>query len=293
MTPVSRGLFLMVIGIAFMSAMDGIIKHLSGTIEAPQVLFLRASFGLIPILIIAKMRGGLKGIKTKRPIMHGIRGILGSTAFIAFTLGLRDMSLANGLAVVFAAPFFMIVFSAILIGEKIGAHRIGAMIVGFAGVIIVLQPDAGILGTGAPYMLVCAAGYALTQVMTRKYADTESAVSLSFWVTSSMALTGLVLSFFFWKPLSVEIILWGVGMGLTGGIAHYLMTEAARIAPPAVVSPMEYTALIWAAIMDWMIWQIYPEQALMMGSTVIIASGIYILWRERLHKIKEPIHEYP
>ncbi len=293
MTPISRGLFLMVIGIAFMSAMDAIIKHLSGTIEAPQVLLMRAGFGLLPLLLIAARNGGLNNFKTKRPVMHGIRGILGAIAFVAFTLGLREMSLANGLAVVFAAPFFMILFSAILIGEEIGIHRIAAMLVGFVGVIIVLQPDEGILSTGAPYMLICAAAYALTQVMTRKYGDTESALCLSFWATSGMAFNGLVFSIFFWAPLTSEIILWGLAMGITGGIAHFLMTESARIAPPAVVSPMEYTALIWGAIFDWTIWQIYPESALILGSTVIIASGIYILWRERLHKIEDPIHEYP
>ena len=292
MTPISRGLLLMIIGIAFMSAMDGVIKHLTDAISAPQVLFLRAGFGLLPIVIIAQLRTGIKDIKTKRPVVHIIRGILGSIAFIAFTMGLRDMSLANGLAVVFAAPFFMIAFSAILIGEKIGMHRIGAMVFGFIGVVIVLQPDRGILSTGAPYMLICAAGYALSQVIARKYANTESAVSLSFWATFGMASTGLVLSVFMWEPLSLNIILWGLAMGLTGGIAHYLMTEAARIAPPAVVSPMEYTALIWGALIDWYIWQTHPETALIIGSLFIITSGIYILWRERVHKQESQIHEF-
>jgi drug/metabolite transporter (DMT)-like permease len=294
MSSISRGLFLMALGIALMSVMDAIIKHLSGTMSAPQVMFFRAFFGLIPILLMAFWQGkGHSAFKTKRPLLHTIRAILGAIAFAAFTLGVRELSLANALAICFAAPFFMVLFSTLLIGEPIGIHRIGAMIAGFIGVLVVLQPDQGVFEPAAIYLLTTAATYALSQVLARKYAETESSLSYSFWTTAGMAGFGLILMPFFWQAMSFEDILWCVGMGLSGGVAHYLMVEAVRIAPPAAVSPMEYTALIWAAIFDWMIWQLIPEHATLLGSSVIIASGIYILWRERLHNIEDPVHEHP
>jgi len=287
MSPITRGLFLMALGMVLMSCMDAIIKILADSQTAPQILFFRALFGLFPIIIIAKMRGSIALIKTKRPLVHVARAVLGAIAFLSFTIGVKDMSLANALAICFSAPFFMVLFSVLLIGEHIGIHRIGAMLVGFAGVVIVLQPDEGVLSSGAPFMLVTAAAYALTQILARKYGTTENAVALSFWATSGMAVVGLVLLPIYWVPIDGTALIWCLAMGLFGGMAHYLMTEAVRIAPPTAISPMEYTALIWAAIFDWMFWHLTPEFATVGGSSVIIASGIYILGRERLHKNKE------
>ncbi|NVJ93884.1 MAG: DMT family transporter [Methylocystaceae bacterium] len=291
MSSLSRGILLMALGIAFMSMMDGVIKHLTNTISAPQVLFFRAFFGLIPILIIARTKGGFKGLKTKRPFVHLFRVVLGGSAFICFTLGVREMSLANALAIALSAPFFMVLYSRVLLGENIGIHRIGAMMVGFIGVVIVLQPNEGIIGTGAPYMLFVAAAYGLSQVIARKYAASESAASFSIWTAGGMAFFGACLLPFYWEPLTGEILLWCLGMGILGGLGHYYMTEAVRLAPTVVVSPMEYTALIWGAAFDWMFWTVIPQYATVVGSSVIIASGIYILWREQLHK-KQHIQEF-
>jgi len=289
MTPISRGLLFMALGMVLMSCMDAIIKILAENQTAPQILFFRALFGLLPIIFIAKMRGSLSLIKTKRPFLHLSRAVLAAISFLAFAIGVKDMSLANALAVVFSAPFFMVLFSALLIGEHIGIHRIGAMIFGFIGVIIVLQPDEGILSGGAPFMLITAAAYALTQILARKYSATENAVAFSFWATFGMASMGLILLPFYWVPLDGSTLIWCLGMGLFGGVAHYLMTEAVRIAPPTTISPMEYTALIWAAIFDWAFWSIAPESATLIGSLVIISSGVYILWREHKHKVQGSI----
>lgn len=287
MTSISRGLLFMALGMALMSCMDGIIKVLSQSQTAPQILFFRACFGLLPVIVIAKLRGSYGLIKTKRPLVHLARALLGALAFLSFTIGLKDMSLANALALCFSAPFFMVIFSALLIGEAIGLHRILAMLIGFIGVVIVLQPDDGIFASGAPFMLITAATYALSQILARKYSATENAVAYSFWATLGMAVCGMVFLPFYWVDLGATALVWCLAMGLFGGAAHYLMTEAVRLAPPVVVSPVEYTALIWAAIFDWMFWQLIPNGETLLGSMVIMASGVYILWREGLHgKVK-------
>lgn len=284
---ITRGLFFMAIGIAFMSIMDAFIKHLSATISAPQILFFRSVFALIPILVIVQMKGGIKAVRTKRPLLHLMRTLFGATAFVAFTIGLRDMSLANALALCFSAPFFMVIYSKYLLGERVGFHRIGAMLVGFLGVVIVLQPDEGIIGTGAPYMLLVAATYALSQVLARKAAATETAASFSFWTTCGMVLLGIGFMPFYWVDIDLQTLWICFLMGTSGGIGHYFMVDAVRLAPTSVVSPVEYTALIWGVTFDWMFWQVIPEYATLAGSLVIMASGIYILWRERLHKEEE------
>ncbi|SCA56442.1 putative DMT(Drug/metabolite transporter) superfamily permease [Candidatus Terasakiella magnetica] len=281
LSPISRGLLIMALGIALMSVMDAMIKHLTDHLSAAQILFFRSLFGFIPLLYIIAKQGGIKSVHTKRPVLHLFRAVLGAIMFVGFTIGLREMSLANALAICFSAPFFMVGLSALLIGEKIGFHRICAVIAGFIGVMIVLQPDDGIFGGGAGYMMVVAVSYALTQVLARKYKESETALSYTFWTTLGMSLIGFTFSLFFWQELTFFNLLWCVAMGLFGTVAHYFMTEAARITSPIIVSPMEYTALIWAAVFDWTFWHVIPEQATVAGSLVIVASGIYILWRER------------
>ncbi len=284
MSPISRGLLIMVIGIALMSVMDAIIKHLSTSLSVAQILFFRSLFGLVPLLIIASRQGLYKAIRTKKPAIHIMRTSLGVIAFMCFTLGVRDMSLANALAICFAAPFFMVLFSMALMQEQIGKHRLSAMLCGFCGVLIVLQPDKGIFNTAAPFLICTAAAYALSQVLARKYRHTESALSFSIWTTAGMCLFGLSLLPFYWQDITWDILFWCVAMGLFGGLAHFMMVQAVRLAPTAVVSPMEYTALIWAAVFDLAFWNLVPEHATLLGSTVIVASGIYILWRENIHQ---------
>jgi drug/metabolite transporter (DMT)-like permease len=276
----TRGLFLMALGIALMSVMDAFIKYLTSEITAPQVLFLRSFFGIIPLLFIIQKQGGLKIIKTKRPVVHMARAFFGGLAFVAFTIGLRDMSLSNALAICFAAPFFMIIFSFILNGDKVGLHRLIAMLIGFGGVLIVLQPDDGLLETGAIYMIVVAASYAMGQIVARRYKDSEPAISFSFWTSVLMSLAGALFMIMDWHAITWLDLFWALCMGVSGGLGHYYMTKAIQYAPPAIVSPVEYSALIWAMIFDLTIWSLYPQSTTLIGSGIIMGTGLYILWRE-------------
>lgn len=284
MTSQMNGLFLMALGIAVMCAMDAIIKFLSGDISAIQILFFRSLFGLIPVIGIIWMKGGIKTIRTKKPMVHLVRAGLGVVAFVSFTLGVSELSLANALAICFASPFFMVIFSIVLLKENIGIHRLSAMVFGFLGVLVILRPDQNIFSDAALYLLIVAFSYGLSQVIARKYAQSETAVSYSFWTTLGMAIFGLALLPFGWVPLSLEQIIWCLAMGVTGGIAHYLIVEAVRLAPTSVVAPVEYSALIWAGIIDWAIWTTLPNYSTIIGSIMIMAGGLYILFRERKHK---------
>jgi len=287
LSDISRGLILMAFGMAFMSVMDAIVKHLTDDMSAPQVMFFRSLFGLLPLLVIAWRKGGARAVYTRRPVIHSLRVICAVAAFVSFTIGLRYMSLANALALSFAAPFFAVCFSALLMGERVGIHRILAMVCGFGGVVIVLKPDDGIFGDGSGYLLIVAISFALAQVLARKYRETETALAFSFWTMAGMTVIGGIGTVLFWQEMTLAMWGWSVVMGLVGGMAAYLMTEAVRAAPTVVVSPMEYTALIWGALFDWMFWQVFPEQATVVGSMVIVSSGFYILWRERSYK-EEP-----
>lgn len=279
MSPISRGLIAMAFGVAMMSFMDATIKYIDTSLSVAQVVFFRAFFALIPVLALLSHKG-LGAVKTKRPGLHGFRVLLTTGAMGLFVLGVREMPLANAFAIVFAAPFFMVIFALFLLPEPIGRHRIFAMIVGFSGVLIVVQPDSGVFSGPALYLLGCALCYALAQVLVRKYGDDESALSFTFWSMCGMALLSGLFVPFFWLAPDLETLVLAVLMGIMGGIGIYFMTEAVRIAPPSAVSPLEYTALLWGAVLDYVLWQTFPAQSTQIGAGLIIAAGIYIFWRE-------------
>lgn len=230
LSDISRGLILMALGMAFMSVMDAVIKHLTDSMSAPQVMFFRSLFGLLPLLIIAWRKGGVRAVYTRRPVVHIARMLCAVAAFASFTIGLRYMSLANALALSFAAPFFAVCFSALLMGERIGVHRVLAMLAGFGGVVIVLKPDDGIFGDGSGYLLIVAVSFALAQVLARKYRETETALSFSFWTMTGMAIVGGIGTIMFWQDMTPAMWGWSLIMGLVGGVAAYCMTEAVRAA---------------------------------------------------------------
>lgn len=286
MTPISRGLLSMAFGVAMMSLMDAAIKYIGTSLSVVQVLFFRSTFALIPLLVFLSQQG-FSAIKTRRPGLHCFRVVLASGAMGFFVLGVREMSLANAFAIVFSAPFFMVGFTILLLPEPIGRHRIGAMIAGFCGVMIILRPDRGVFSEAAIFLIGCAICYALAQILVRKYGEDESALAFSFWSMSGMALlSGLALPFF-WQSFPLDIFVLAAFMGVIGGVGVYFMTEAVRIAPPSAVSPLEYSALIWAGVLDYTLWQTLPTHATLIGSSVIIAAGIYIFFRENHPTYKE------
>ncbi len=265
---------------AFMAAMVKIGDNYG--IHLIEMIFWRFAFAL-PLMFGWVMLGpGIDAIKTKRPLAHLWRAVIG---FVAMGFGywsLTLLPLAEATALSFAAPLFATLLSALVLTEVVGWHRWGAVIIGFIGVLIVMQPQNSALPTqGLIVALISAFGVSCVLITIRQISKTETTLAMVFWFT---AISALALSFvvpFFHAPHPIEA--WGimVGIGLLGGIAQFLLTASLRIAPVAVIAPFDYTQLLWAVLLGWLIWSDIPPAATWIGAGIVIASGLYTLFRER------------
>lgn len=274
------------------SVMDAMIKWLSADYHTFQILAFRSLFGLVPILALVMVaQGGLKVLKTRRPGAHLLRGaIVTVTASLVF-FSLGRLPLANAYALFFAAPLFLTALSGPLLGEAVGPRRWVAVLVGFGGVLLMLRPGSGGLGglvdVGALAALAGALGYAVFGALTRLHSRTESQAALTVWSTVFVALAMLAILPAVWVTPTAGDWLLLAATGLTGGVGSILIVRAFSLAPLAVVAPFEYTAMAWGVALGFVIWGDLPDALIWTGTGIVVASGLYILYRENRRKARE------
>jgi len=274
------GIVMMLAGIAGFAVMDAIIKWLTAEYPVPQVIALRSWFGL-PILILLAMReGGLPALKTRRPLVHiGRFGLVLLLSF-GFFWALSMMKLVDTIAIAFAAPIIITALSVPLLREPVGLRRWIAISVGFCGVLIMLRPGMGVFEWAALAALGSAVVYSLLMITTRAFKSTESTASLMLYPQLGISLTGIVMVYFFWvTPTLLDLALFAFA-GFFGSIGVMCLTHAFRLAPAAAIAPFEYTALLWATLLGYFVWGELPDSITLLGASIVIASGLYIIYRE-------------
>ncbi|RTE86927.1 MULTISPECIES: DMT family transporter [Gammaproteobacteria] len=282
---IGRGIVFMILAIFCFAIMDVCMKHLAGHLSTFQVSFFRGFMSLPFILIWLASRKTLHRMKPNRIGLHILRGII-SIAFLVLTVtSLRELPLANAYAIFFIAPLIITLLSVPLLKEKVGIHRYGAVAVGFVGVLIMLNPSAmGFASVGVITGLLATFGYASVMIMVRIMHRTETSESLMVMFVLSLSVGCGLLSIANWQPVTWTDVPWLFMLGFSGAIAQYLLTEAYRQAPPSVLSPFEYTAMIWAIGLGYLLWGELPTTAVVIGALIVIASGIYISHRETRKK---------
>ena len=166
------------------------------------------------------------------------------------------------------------------LGEAVGPRRWLAVIVGFLGVLVMVRPGAGAFQPEALLVVLAALGYALSMLITRRLTRTETNAAILFYSTAGSTLANALLLPFFWiTPTTGDLGLFA-GLGLIGGIGSFFMVLAYRHAPAAVVAPFDYTALLWATLIGWLVWHELPDATVWFGAAVVVASGLYIIHRE-------------
>ncbi len=304
------GIAFVCLGMVCITVNDAIVKQLSDTYALHQIVFTRAAIGLILCLGIIQFEGGLRTLKTRRTGLHFLRGLCLVAANMMFFAALATLPLADVTALFFVAPLFITLLSIPVLGEKVGIRRLSAVLVGFAGVLIMLRPGEALFGAqtmGGPDRLTlllpvgAAFAYACMQVLTRKLgvASTAAAmtiylqctfllVSLAFWViasdgryaegTESKTLLFLLRAWH-WPPLA-DWPLFGV-VGLLITTAGYSLARAYRAADAATVAPFEYVALPSAIMLGWTVFGHLPDIWVFVGCALIAGSGIYVFIREK------------
>ena len=275
-----KGILLMLVGIAGFSVMDAILKWLTADYSIAQIVALRSWFGLPLLCLFALYGNGIKSLRTERPLAHGLRYLLVLILSFSFFWALSQMKLVDAIAITFAAPIFITAMSVPILKEKVGIHRCLAIAVGFCGVLIMLRPGTGVFQWASLVVLGSVLVYSLLMITTRALKSTESTPALMLYPQLGMALTGVILAPFFWvTPNLSDLGLFALA-GTFGSVGVMCVTHAFRLGPAAVISPFEYSALIWASLLGYLFWDELPDSITLAGAGVVIASGLYIVYRE-------------
>jgi len=268
------------LGVVSGLGLDLCAKWLLTDYSLPQFVFLRSIFGVSFFLLTARFYGGLGSLKTKRWKWHLFRTLLATGAMFGFFYGLSRMPLVNALTIAFTAPLFVTGLSVPFLGEHVGWRRWMAVIIGFIGVLIVLRPGTGMFTPAAIGVIIAALCYAGLALSARKLAATESSFSLAVYVvTGPFLVSSTLIAGNFTAPNANGWILF-VLAGMCSALAWVGIVGGYRRAPPAMLAPFEYTALIGAAIAGYLIWDEVPDVWVVAGGLVIIGSGLFIVHRE-------------
>jgi drug/metabolite transporter (DMT)-like permease len=267
-------------GVSAGLGLDLCAKWLLADYSLVQFVFLRSIFGLLFFLFTARFYGGLGGLKTSRWRWHLLRTLLATGAMFGFFFGLSRMPLVNALTIAFTAPLFVTGLSVPFLGEHVGWRRWLAVIAGFIGVVIVLRPGQGMFTPAAIGVIIAAICYAGLALTARKLAATESSFALSVYVVAGPLLVSTTLiSENYTAPTAGGWFFFALA-GMCSALAWVGIIGGYRRAPPAMLAPFEYTAIIGAAIAGYLIWDEVPDIWVITGGLVIIGSGLFIVYRE-------------
>jgi drug/metabolite transporter (DMT)-like permease len=277
------GISITVIGGMCFSIQDAGIKWLTADIAVLQILFLRSLFGLVFLSASTVFTGEKISLQVNRPWLLLTRTVINILSWILFFYGLKYLPLATAVALFFSFPLFLAVISVPLLGEKVGIRRTLAIIVGFVGVLLITNPAAG-FSLPVLLMLGAALGWALVASLTRILGEQENTSTLLFYTLVAFVVMLAVPQLWIWRMLSLDDYLLITAVAFFGVIAQFSVTKAYTIASPSLIAPFEYTALIWAAVLGYLVWSDIPDAFAIGGAVLIIGSGVYIIHRETIKR---------
>lgn len=276
----------MIMGSVLMfSLLNVLVKAASAHYPTNEVTFFRNALALLPVSIMVALHGGVASLRTTRPLKHASRAVIGLCSMLLMFWSLDLLPLADAVAINFAAPLFLTALSVPLLGEKVGIHRWSAVAIGFVGVLVMVRPSGDILQLGALVGLGGAFMQAFAMVTIRQLTSTEAPDTTVFYFTFLSACfmaTSLPFSWVWPQGFADWALL--CGTGLVGGCGQLFLTRAYSLAPPATVAPFNYGSILVATFFGWLLWEQIPEPHVVAGGAIVIASGLYILYRETVRR---------
>ena len=279
---IAQGIVLMLFaGLAF-SLSFAFIKELGPEMPIPEIMLFRMGVGLVPMLpLLLRAPKGI--LKTDRPFGHVYRVSVGFTSMALLYWALPRMPLVDLTTTQFTMPLFLTVLSVPLLREAVGWRRAIATLVGFGGVLIMLNPkETGFGGLDVVYLVALGSAffYALAAIAIRQLGATEPALRTTIYFSSVAAIAGGIGCLFDWVDPTMKELALLVGTGLVGGVGQFALVSAYKKAPATIVAPFDYSQLLWATILGFVFWQETPAQSALIGAAILAAAGIYIFRRE-------------
>lgn len=280
-----RGLFYIIAGTLLLTSQDAISKWLTDDYHFGEIFFYRGLWAYLPILLIARHSGGLHLLRSRRPRASLLRAGLNTAAGIAIITSLSLLPIADVFAVVFVSPLIITALSPWLLSEHVGWRRWSAVVVGFAGVLLMTRPGGAGMNVLVLLPLLVALLMALRDIVTRRLRIGDSPVSVLFVsVTLSVLVGALTLPFGTTFPPLEDWPFFAVA-GLINGSAHFLIIRAFQLAEAASVAPFRYLSLVWVVFIGFIVWGDVPDIWVVAGAALVVGSGFYTFRREtRRHK---------
>ena len=295
------GVFLIIIGMTIFSIHDSFIKVLSTDISLIQIQFVRSSIAVLTILIYLKLTKQPFVFRTGYPFLTLVRGLLSFFGYSAFYLAQSKMPIANISVLFLTSPFFITIISIYFFDSRVGWRRWLSMVIGFCGVIFICNPEGGQINLYYVIPILVAVAYALSVILAKKTADKDTlyqTIVFQHLIAGSIA---AVLGLTFgdgrfdnekyseiefvvraWSLGDPSIMLSLIGLSIVGVGGFGFLLQAYRIADPAVVSPYEYTFLIWMILWGYLIWGDIPSVIEATGMLLIVGAGVYMFYREKI-----------
>ncbi len=279
-----RGILLMALGFALFAVADTIAKVLLEYYPPVQVVFIRMLGLFCGVNLIMLYNCKWVG-KTNNLSKQLMRGLAQAGSAVSFLIGLRTIAIADATSIAFVAPLFVIILSYFILKEPIGIRRWLAVVIGFSGTLIIIRPGFEIINLGHIFIIIAALLFAVRQIISRLIASTDDPLTTAFFTAYTSVVIFVLFQPWVWTPITDKnhIFLFFVFASFAG-IAEFLVIKSLQIAHAVVVSPLQYTLLIWVTIIGFFIWGILPDIWTFLGAGVIIATGLYSLHRERLKK---------
>ena len=260
-------------------------KWLADDYSIVEITFFRNIFAFLPCLVLVFAGPGIASLRTGRLGLHMLRGLGGLASMLLAFTSYSLLPIADAVAISFASPIFLTALSVPLLGEKVGIHRWSAVVIGFLGILVMAKPS----GIGQNLGFFTALGGtvvgALVLVSVRRLGRTEAPLTIIFYQAMVGTAGSTLLLPFGWKTPTLGGFALFTAMGLVGVAGHFCQTQGFRHAAVAVVGPFNYAGLIWATLFGYLIWHQLPGPGTVLGGLIVIASGIYILYRETRRQV--------
>jgi drug/metabolite transporter (DMT)-like permease len=295
----ARGVLLKLGATLAFSLMYVVVK-LAGRVPVSEEVFFRCSFALLPLFTLSFFTiGPLAIVRTSRPVFHVVRSAAGTASMFLNFAALAKLPLADITAFSFVAPIFAVVLAALHLREQVGPYRWAAVLAGFLGVIVMLEPSGGIFAilragptTGAGLALAGSLLSAFVVIFIRQMSATERSETIVFYFMTTCAAVSAIAMIWSHAPLSASQVFWLICAGILGGMGQICMTYSYRYAEPSLLAPFDYVAMVWAAALGYLIFAEIPQPVVMLGAAIVVAAGLFIVWRER-HTLRLPSLETP
>lgn len=285
----ARGVTFLLAAYLLFTGMNALAKLLGGAYPVLELMFFRNLAALIPVGILLARMGGLRALRTARPLGHAARATTALLAMFANYWSVVRLPLGDAIALGNTMPLFVTILAIPMLGERVGIHRWSAVVVGFAGMLLIAM-GLGAFGSGPVPLLavVAAASHGLfaagSQLLVRQLSATEASATIVAWQSILLAaVCGLALPFVWVTPTLGDLALM-ILMGICGGLGQFLMTQAYAHAEASAIAPWTYSGVVWAIFVGWLIWGDVPTPLMLAGAAVVAASGVYILHRERIRR---------